>query len=383
MGFEDSQTGYDVIIKELKEARKKDHHFAGGRVLGSMCTEPLDIAKVAHTMFLEANLGNPGLYPGTQEIEAELIGMVADLLHGKNVSGLTVSGGTEANITALWIAKKVSGGTQVIYPKSAHFSFLKAADILGLEAIEVGLTSDFTLDISEVEDNINENTAAVVGIAGTTEFGAIDPIVELGKLCEDTFLHVDAAFGGYVVPFLKDLGYDMPGYDFEVENVDCVSTDPHKMGLASIPSGIMLLRSDEYLKKIAVSSPYLTSPRQASLSGTRCSAGAVSAWAAMKFLGREGYKKVVAECMDITFYIVKRVEEIGLEIAIEPKMNIVCMNMRDAESVFSGLSELGWKASVTREPKCLRIVVMPHVTKEVVDDLIPDLEKVCKERKEL
>lgn len=383
MPLEESGCGYESIIKELKLASKRDHHFADGKVLGSMCTEPLDIAKVAHTMFLEANMGNPGLYPGTALIEAELMEMVADLLHGKNVSGLTVSGGTEANITALWIAKKVSGGTQVIYPKSAHFSFLKAADILGLEGIEVGLTEDFSLDISHVEDKLNENTAAVVGIAGTTEFGAIDPIEDLGELCSDTFLHVDAAFGGFVIPFLRALGYHMPRYDFEIENVDCISTDPHKMGLASIPSGVMLLRNDEYLKKIAVSSPYLTSPRQASLSGTRCSAGAVSAWAAMKFLGRDGYKNIVTDCMNTTQYIVKRVEELGLEIALKPPMNIVCIRMKDPDSVFSGLSKLGWKASVTREPKCLRIVVMPHVTKEVVDEFVPDLEKVCKDLKEI
>jgi tyrosine decarboxylase/aspartate 1-decarboxylase len=383
MSLKESGIGYDIIMEELKAASKRDHHFAAGRILGSMCTQPLDIAKVAHTMFLEANLGNPGLYPGTAEIEGELMDMVSDLLHGRNVSGLTVSGGTEANITALWMAKKVIGGSQIIYPKSAHFSFLKAADILGLEGIEVGLLEDFTLDISEVEEKLNEKTTAVVGIAGTTEFGAIDPIEDLGKLCSDTFLHVDAAFGGFVIPFLKDLGYDMPKYDFEVPNVDCVSCDPHKMGLASIPSGVMVLKNDEYLKKIAVSSPYLTSPRQASLSGTRCSAGAVSAWAAMKFLGREGYKKVVADCMDTTRYIVKRVEELGLEVALKPVMNIVCIKMKDPDSVFSELSKLGWKASVTREPKCLRIVVMPHVTKEVVDELIPELEKVCKELKEI
>jgi tyrosine decarboxylase/aspartate 1-decarboxylase len=383
MSLKDSGTGYEIIMEELKSANKRDHHFAAGRVLGSMCTQPLDIAKVAHTMFLEANLGNPGLYPGTAEVEAELMNMVADLLHGPNESGLTVSGGTEANITALWIARKVSGGSQVIYPRSAHFSFLKAADILGLEGIEVGLLDDFTLDISQVEDNLNDDTAAVVGIAGTTEYGAIDPIEDLGKLCGDTFLHVDAAFGGFVIPFLKDLGYDTPNYDFEVENVDCVSCDPHKMGLASIPSGVMLLKNDEYLKKIAVSSPYLTSPRQASLSGTRCSAGAVSAWAAMKFLGRDGYRNVVADCMDTTQYIVKMVEEMGLEIALKPPMNIVCIRMKDADSVFSGLSKMGWKASVTREPQCLRIVVMPHVTKEVVDEFVPDLKKVCKDLKEI
>jgi tyrosine decarboxylase/aspartate 1-decarboxylase len=381
--MKESVSQFDEVIKELKKASAMDFHFNSGRILGSMCSEPLDIAKKAHTMFLEANMGNPGLYPGTGQLEGELIDMVSELLHGKKVSGLTVSGGTEANITALWIAKKVSGKTQVMYPKSAHHSFLKAADILGLETIEIGLTEDFKMDVTEVEEKINDNTAAVIGIAGTTEFGVIDPIEDLGKICQDTFLHVDAAFGGFVIPFLNDLGYDMPGYDFEVSNVDSISTDPHKMGLASIPSGILLLRNDEYLKEIAVSSPYLTSPRQASLSGTRCSAGAVSAWAAMKFLGREGYRKIVSDCMDTTKYIVKMVEEIGLAIALKPQMNIVCMKMKDADSVFSGLSDMGWKASVTRSPKCLRVVVMPHVTKGVVDEFIPDLEKVCKDLKEL
>ena len=81
--------------------------------------------------------------------------------------------------------------------------------------------------------------------------------------------------------------------------------------------------------------------------------------------------------------LIKRVKEIGLEIAIKPQMNIVCMKMKDADSVFSGLSDIGWKASVTRSPKCLRIVVMPHVTKMVVDEFVPDLEKVCKDLKEI
>lgn len=383
MKLDEKGSEYEILMKELSRANQRDHHFGEGRILGSMCTEPLDIAKNAHTLFLEANLGNPGLYPGTAKLESELIDMVSELLNGKNVSGLTVGGGTEANITSLWIAKKISGKTEVLYPRSAHHSILKAADILGLDAIEIGLTDHFQMDISEVESRLNKNTAAVVGIAGTTEFGVIDPIEELGRLCGDIFLHVDAAFGGFVIPFLVDLGYDMPNFDFAVKNVDSVSTDPHKMGLATIPSGVLLLRSEDYQKKIAVSSPYLTSPQQASLSGTRCSAGAVSAWAAMKFLGREGYKKIVRECMDNTSYFVSRVRELGLEIAMEPQLNIVCIKMMDAESVFLGLSKLGWKASVTRSPKCLRIVVMPHVTKKVVGEFIPDLEKVCRELKEI
>ncbi len=369
---------YEKVLNALKKASDKDYHFKDGRVLGSMCSDPSAIAKEAHTMFFEANLGNPGLYPGTLELENELIGMISKLLHGESLPGLTVSGGTEANITALWIAKKATGKTEVIFPRSAHFSFLKAADILGLKAIEVDLTEKFQMDISEVEKNLSKDIAAVVAIAGTTEFGVIDPIEELAELCGETLLHVDAAFGGFVIPFLADLGYDIPRFDFELENVDFMSIDPHKMGLATIPSGVLLMRRMEYLEKIAVSSPYLTSPRQASLSGTRCSAGVASAYAVMKYLGREGYRGIVKDCMETTKYMVKRVREIGLEIAIEPIMNIVCMKMKEPEKVLAELDKLGWKASVTRYPKCLRVVVMPHVTNKIVDEFIPDLEKVCK-----
>jgi tyrosine decarboxylase/aspartate 1-decarboxylase len=374
---------YEKVIEELNKASAKDYHFANGRILGSMCTEPISIAQKAHSMFLEANLGNQGLYPGTADLEDELIEMISSLLHGDGRSGLTVSGGTEANITALWIAKKVSEGTEVIYPKSAHFSLQKAADILGLEAIEVGLTSEQNIDISEVENNLCRRTAAVVGIAGTTEFGAIDPIGELAELCSDTFLHVDAAFGGFVIPFLKELGYPMPAFDFEVKGVDFISIDPHKMGMATIPSGVLLLRDIENLEKIAVDSPYLTNPSQASLSGTRCSAGVVSAYAAMKFLGHEGYKEIVKECMDTTGYLTGRFREIGFEVPIEPVMNIVCIKMKEPEQVQVELSKLRWKVSLTREPKCLRIVVMPHVTRKIVDEFLPDLEKVCRKLKEL
>ena len=87
--------------------------------------------------------------------------------------------------------------------------------------------------------------------------------------------------------------------------------------------------------------------------------------------------------MDTTKYLVSRVNELGLELAMEPIMNIVAIKMGKPEEVYAGLDELGWKASLTRDPKCLRIVVMPHVTRKVVDEFIPDLERNCRELKEI
>ena len=99
------------VLDELKQATERDFHFKTGRILGSMYTEPHELAKQAHMMFLEANLGNPDLYPGTQELEAEVIKMLGELLHNPNAHGQVLGGGTESNITALWIAQKEFGAS--------------------------------------------------------------------------------------------------------------------------------------------------------------------------------------------------------------------------------------------------------------------------------
>src|SRR2546428_12824206 len=92
------------LWRELREASEDDLHFRDGRILGSMCTEPLPIARRAHAMFLEANLGNPGYYKGTWRLERETLRILADLLHGKNLGGLTVSRAPEGGIPAPWVA---------------------------------------------------------------------------------------------------------------------------------------------------------------------------------------------------------------------------------------------------------------------------------------
>jgi tyrosine decarboxylase/aspartate 1-decarboxylase len=374
---------YKEILKILEDAKREDFNFSDGRVLGSMCTRPLDIAQVAHGMFLEANLGNPGLYPGTKKLENEVIRMQGELLHAPDAAGHVVGGGTESNITALWMARNMSKKKEVVFPKSAHFSIIKACDILDMKPVMVDLDDNYRMDVDTAAKRIGDDTAAVVGIAGTTELGVIDPIRELGEISNDVFFHVDAAFGGYVIPFLKDLGYDIPEFDFNVPRVSTMSIDAHKMGMATIPSGSILMRSKKYLEKIVFKSPYLTKEDQTSLLGTRCSAGAVSAYAAMKFLGREGYKKIVRDCMDVTDHAIRKSAGIGLEPVVKPLMNIVNLKLRNPAEVYKALDGLDWKTSTSKNPPALRLVIMPHVTKNIIDEFLDDLEKVCKKLGEL
>ena len=81
-------------------------------------------------------------------------------------------------------------------------------------------------------------------MAGTTEFGQVDPVEEIGRIAEekDVFFHVDAAFGGFVIPFLEGCPLK---FDFAVPGVSSIAIDPHKMGMSTIPSGGLLYRNEE------------------------------------------------------------------------------------------------------------------------------------------
>src|SRR2546422_5954686 len=125
------------LWRELREASEDDLHFRDGRILGSMCTEPLPIARRAHALFLESNLGNPGYYKGTWRLERETLRILAGLLHGRNLGGFTVSGATEGNITALWMARNTTKRKEIVAAKTAHFSVRKAVDLLGMRLVEI------------------------------------------------------------------------------------------------------------------------------------------------------------------------------------------------------------------------------------------------------
>ncbi len=365
------------LWRELREASEDDLHFRDGRILGSMCTEPIPIARRAHAMFLEANLGNAGYYKGTWRLERETLRILADLLHGKNLGGFTVSGATEGNITALWMARNTTRRKEIIAAKTAHFSVRKAADLLGMRLVEVPHDDEYRLDVDALRRAVTKDTAAVVAVAGTTELGQVDPIDSIGETCLDrAFLHVDAAFGGFVLPFLD--GGGLPRWDFRVAGVSSLVLDAHKMGMATIPASHFLVREAKAFERIAVESPYLTSVYQTSLLGTRNSAGVAAAYAAMRSLGREGYRKIVSRCMKNTHTIVRRAREAGINPVIEPVMNIAAFQVGDVEAVQRGLDARGWKVSTTRNPPALRVVVMPHVTAKAAGAFADDLASVCK-----
>ena len=193
------------VLAELRKIREEDARYEDGRVLCSMCTNPHQVAKRAHQMFLGSNLGDSGIFPGSQRLEKEVIRKLAAILHCPTNAGFIVSGGTEANLLALLAARNMSkrDNPEVIVPESAHFSFTKICSMLKIKPVQASLDDSFRVDPSSVERCLTKNTIAIVGTAGTAELGAVDPIGKLSSIAQvhGARVHVEAAFGGLVRPF--------------------------------------------------------------------------------------------------------------------------------------------------------------------------------------
>jgi len=365
---------FEEVLARLKQFSSRDHHFDDGDIFGSMCTKPHDAAIKAHMMFLEANLGNRGLYPGTSDMENEVVEDVGTLLGMQRPKGQMLSGGTEANLLALWSAREFTGKNKVLLPQHAHFSFKKACRMLKMEAIEIPSSEKYVLDSKVLPGFLEDNVACVVAVAGITETGLCDPIDEIGRILEGTSIpfHVDAAFGGFVLPFIEH----PPRFDFDIPKLTSMTVDPHKMGMGTIPGGILLYRDDSFLKGIRSHAPYLTQKSHYAITGTRGSAGVAAAFSAIKSLGCSGYRSIVRDCMDNTRHLCARAKVAGFPCAFEPLTNVVVLSMNEPEYVYKMLTDAGIFCSTSRNPKGLRIVVMPHVSRENIDALVSKIKEV-------
>ena len=373
----------NTIRKQLEAKLQRDLTYSSGKILCSMCTNSHSFAKQIYRKYFEKNLGDPSLFPASAELEQETISMLGSLLSNPKASGHIVSGGTEANIIAIWaarnFAKKERG--EVIVPVSAHYSFDKASDLLNLKLIKVKLNSRFQMDVKAAEKAITSKTVAIVGVAGSTGLGVVDPIRELSEIASanNIYLHVDAAFGGFVLPFLKELGYKPLDFDFSLASVCSITIDPHKMGLAPIPAGGILFRDAKISEAVSMKVPYISGGemKQSTLLGTRSGASAVAVWALLMHLGRAGYAAVVERCLGLTWKLVEGIQRIDeLDIVTEPTLNVVGVksDQIDVSLLFQELRKCGW--AVYLFPDYLRIVIMPHTKPSHIKRFLEDLQRI-------
>ncbi len=337
------------------------------RVLTSMCTEPHPAAREAAERFLATNPGDPGTYQTVARLEERAVSLLGGVVGLTNPAGYVTSGGTEANIQAIRIARNRADtdDPNVVAPKSAHFSFRKAAELLGVE-LRTAPVVDHRASVDAMAELVDDDTVALVGVAGSTEYGVVDPIPEIAALASDVdaLCHVDAAWGGFYLPFTDF------SWHFGHADIDTLTIDPHKVGQAAVPAGGLLARDESLFDSLTINTPYLETTSQITLTGTRSGAGVASTVAAMEALWPTGYREQYHVSMENAEWLADALRTRGHDV-FGPVLPLVTADL--SVPMTDELRERGWRVSKTGNGE-MRIVCMPHVTRSMLRSFVADLD---------
>ena len=376
------------ITEEIAGLCGADHHYGDGSVFNSICSTPLPFATAIYMRYAETNMGDNRIFPGLHQAEDRVIGMLGSLLGVSNAEGAVVSGGTEANLLACAGAlnrfRRVRPRVrrpQVLAPESIHFSFDKIAALLGFELIRTRIDHQFRADIEDLRRKVTARTALIAVTAGTSECGAVDDVEGAAIIAEETGtpLHVDAATGGFLIPFARELKYALPRFDFSVPGVSSITVDPHKYGFAPPPAGCVLFRQDGPLQNVEFKSHYLGTYSHKSLLGTRPGAAVLAVYAALRRMGHAGYRQIVEDLFQQRDWFMRTAQERGRELAYHPDLTIVGLRVPRPENALAYLESQGVVASVSRRHRFLRIVVQRHLASSDYQRLLSVLDKYAQE----
>jgi glutamate/tyrosine decarboxylase-like PLP-dependent enzyme len=330
------------------------------------------VIEQAYHMFCNENALNPSLFSSLRQLENETVSMVAGLLHASDdYAGNMTTGGSESILVAVKTgrdrAKKLKTEIrepEMIAPVTIHPAFSKAAAMTGVKVKYAPVGKDKRVDIAEMETLIGKNTVMITASAPCFPYGVIDPIEELGDIAlkHDLLFHVDSCLGGLMLPFLEDLGYSIPPFDFRVKGVTSISADVHKYGYAPKGASVIIYRYHEIRKyQYFVMSSWpgglYASP---TMLGTRSGAPMAAAWAALKTIGRDGYVRMADNVMKTTTAVKSGIEAIpGLKIIADPVMSLFAFTSEkhDIYRIGDELAKQGWNLDKLQFPSALHMTV--------------------------
>ena len=347
--------------------------------------EVQQVQKEAYTAFMSENGLGPAAFPSLARMEAEVVGFGLSLLHGpEDAVGTITSGGTDSITMALKAArdfarkeKGVVGPLNIVLPRSAHPAFDKAAAVMEIEVRRTPLR-DYLADPEAMAAVCDAATVMIVGSAPCFPYGLIDPIAALSDLAiaRDLWLHVDACVGGYIAPFVRMNGEDIPPFDFALPGVRSMSADLHKYGYCAKGASTVFFRTAALRKFMIFDFRDWPGGRMVTptLAGTRPGGAISAAWAVMNFLGVAGYREKQGLVTATRAKIAAGAEALGFTVLGQPKLGILAFTHPDVDcqAVWGKLRERGWFTSLTTEPKSLHLMLSPFHA-QVADVYLADL----------
>jgi glutamate decarboxylase len=402
----DPRVIYDLVRDEL---------FMDGNSrqnLATFCTTFVD-DEVRHLMDLsiDKNMIDKDEYPQTAEIEQRCVHMLADLWHAPkswSTTGCSTTGSSEAcmlgGLALKWKWKKrreaqgkptdkpnfVCGPVQVCWEKFARYFDVEIRQV-PLDEHSLGMQPE------QLAQYCDENTIGVVATLGITFTGVYEPVQALAAALDqlqrdvglDIPIHVDAASGGFIAPFIQP----ELEWDFRIDRVKSINASGHKYGLAPLGVGWVVWRSAEELPEDLIFwVDYLGGNMPTfALNFSRPAGEIIAQYYMLLHLGREGYRRVQQACADTAQALaagIARIEQLELVYDGQGALPAVCYKLRNPEACAFTLFDLsdrvrmrGWQIASYKLPPnrehtiVQRILIRRGVSRDMVELLLADIRK--------
>lgn len=284
-----------AVLDEVAVRMGDNYPYFHPLYAGQMMKPPHPVARAAYAMAMAINPNNHARDGGraSSEMEVEAVAQIARMFGFKTHLGHLTSGGTFANLEALWVAGELAPGKRILAQEHAHYTHQRISAVLKLPFAKVSADNFGRMDLNALEDELKRgDVGTVVATMGTTALGTVDPLPEILALRQKYGfrVHLDAAYGGYFRLITDQL--DEPArLAFQMtEQADSIVVDPHKHGLQPYGCGCVLFRDPEVGRFYKHDSPYtyFTSDElhlgEISLECSRAGAAAVALWATQRLL---------------------------------------------------------------------------------------------------
>ena len=389
---------------------------------GQMLKPPHPVARAAYTLAMKINPNNHARDGGraSSAMEVEAVRGIAGMFGWKEYLGHLTSGGTFANLEALWMDGQLRPGLRIVGSEQAHYTHHRISSVLKLEFAGVAADERGRMRLDALEDELRKgDVGTVVATLGTTAMGAVDPLEEILALAGryGARVHVDAAYGGYFGLISDALDEPAQRPYAAIGRADSIVIDPHKHGLQPYGCGCVLFRDPTVGRFYKHDSPYtyFTSTQlhlgEISLECSRAGAAAVALWATQRLLPltgdgafAEGLRRGRRAALELDRRI-RGDERFEALAAGAPELDIVVWALRaadfrkasvEARSVFDACARRGLHLALVQLPgswfgvrnhaqneagtlTCLRSVLMKPEHEAWLDEIWERLSAACGE----
>jgi len=398
MDFHTKPGSKDEILARLKEYASEDADPYSGRLFTIAFETGLDdLKEITHralTLFADKNILDFLEFPSAIRMEKEITDIARSLMQGDDeVVGTYTFGGTESVFLAVKAARDrfilkhgLTGFPEIVMPVTGHPCYDKAAEYMGLIAKRVPVNPE-TLEVEPdtIRDAITENTAMIVGSAPNWPFGTVDPIEKLGEIAleKNVWLHADSCVGGFVLPFMRKLGEDIPRCDFSIPGVSSISMDPHKYAFSPIGSSVVLFRKSfhkMYSTFANIRWPGYVIVNPAVLS-SRSAGPLAAAWAVLHYVGEAGYLDLARKIIGARDRIIPGLQRLGFRVMGRHHSCIVSFSSDDVNvfKLADAMAENGWWFLAQRGieeqgiPPSIHLTITP-IHERSAEQMLKDLE---------